>query len=292
MLKSSPFSSLRGAYQLHYYFCFRTKRDKPLFGPDVRISIEKHLTGIFEYCDFHLLERDLEENNLRLVVSLRPEHSVAEAIKKTRGNLSRLLCAEYQNLEAGNLWSRGYFAKSVGTVEESVVARYIANQADHHGYTLGSASLICSYDEPGEPQPLFFHNHAAFYLAYHISLETTRHLPVFDDVTGQALIEYWLRVAKTKGFEIAQVRVLPDHCHIRVRLMPSMSVLECVLSLMNNSWSMMNDRFWGVLEQTDAWDVWEPSFYAGTIGDVTTADVKAYLRSDQNRRVRDSQKKH
>ena len=64
--------------------------------------------------------------------------------------------------------------------------------------------------------------------------------------------------------------------------MPSMSVLECVLTLMNNSWSMMNDRFWGVLEQTDAWDVWEPSFYAGTIGDVTTAEVKAYLRSDEN----------
>ena len=288
LLKAPPFSLLRSAYQLHYYFCFRTKYDKPILESDIRASIDRQLKEIFEYCDFHLLERDLGENHLRLVVSLRPEHSVAEAIKKIKGNLSRLLCAEYEKLEAGRLWSRGYFAKSVGTVDESVVARYIANQAGHHGYTLGSASLICSYDEPNEPPPLFFHNHAAFYLAYHISLETTRHIPVFDDVTGAALIEYWLRVAQNKGFEIAQIRVLPDHCHIRVRLMPSMSVLECVLILMNNSWSMMNDRFWGVLKQTDAWDVWEPSFYAGTLGDVTTAEVKAYLRSPETRRTRDS----
>jgi REP element-mobilizing transposase RayT len=59
-----------------------------------------------------------------------------------------------------------------------------------------------------------------------------------------------------------------------------MSALDCVLALMNNSWAMMNERFWGVLKQTDAWDVWEPSFYAGTTGDITTAEVKAYLRSD------------
>jgi len=105
LLKVSPFSSIRGAYQLHYYFCFRTRRNKPLLEPDVRVSIEKHLKEIFEYCDFHLLQRDLEANHLRLVVSLRPEHSVAEAIKKIKGNLSRLLCAEYEKLEAGRLWS-------------------------------------------------------------------------------------------------------------------------------------------------------------------------------------------
>ena len=72
---------------------------------------------------------------------------------------------------------------------------------------------------------------------------------------------------------------MPNHCHLRVRLLPPMSVLEIVLALMNNSWAMMNRRFWGVLKQTDTWDVWEPSFYAATTGDVTTAEIKAYLRS-------------
>jgi len=226
-----------------------------------------------------VLELQPYENHLRLLLSLRPEHSVAEAVKKIRGNLSRELCAEFSILEAGRLWSRGYFAKSTGKVEDAVVAKYIASQAEHHGYTGGSASLVCKYDEPGIPPALSFRNHVAFNLTHHLVFETERHAAVFDDVTGSSLIEYWQRVAEKKGFQIAQIRVLPDHCHLRVRLLPAMSVSECVLLLMNNSWAMMNRRFWGVLDQTGAWGVWDPSFYAGTIGDVTTAEVKAYLRS-------------
>ena len=278
-MRTAPFKSPCSAYQLHYYICLRTKRNKPLFTNSILVSLGEHLNAICEYCQFHLLKWHPYDNHLRLVLSLRPEYSVAEAVKKIRGNLSRLLCAEYSELEAGELWSRGYFAKSTGKVQDAVVAKYIASQAAHHGYEGNSASLVCAYDEPGTPPALWFHNHAAFNLTHHLVLDTHRHTHVFDDLTGKALIEYWLRVAEKKGFHIAQIRVLPNHCHLRVRLLPAMSVLDCVLALMNNSWAMMNQRFWGVLKQTDAWDVWEPSFYAATTGDVTTAEVKAYLRS-------------
>jgi len=221
----------------------------------------------------------VSDNHLSLALSLRPEHSIAEAVKKIRGNLSRLLCAEYDELEAGRLWSRGYFAKSTGKIEEAVIARYIATQAEHHGFIGRSVSLVCAYDETGAPPALGFRNHAAFNLTHHLVLDTQRHAHVFDDVTGKALIQFWLRVAEKKAFQIAQIRVLPNHCHLRVRLPPMMSALDCALALMNNSWAMMNRRYWGVLKQTDAWDLWEHSFYAATTGDVTTAEVKAYLRS-------------
>jgi putative transposase len=278
-VKAAPFESPHAAYQLHYYLCLRTKRNKPLFTPPIRSSLEKHLNEICDHCRFHVLEKNSHENYLRLVISLRPEHSVAEAVKKLRGNLSRLLCAEYSELEAGRIWSRGYFAKSIGKVEDAVIAGYIASQAEHHGYTGRSGSLVCDYNEPGSPPLLWSHNHVTFNLTHHLVLDTQRHAHVFDEVTGKALIEYWLRVAAKKEFGIAQISVLPNHCHLRVRLAPTMNVLECVRSLMNNSWTMMNRRFWGVLKQTDAWNLWEPPFYASTIGDVTTAEVKAYLRS-------------
>jgi putative transposase len=278
-MRTAPFTSPRAAYQLHYYFCLRTKRNKALFSDAIRISIEELLNEICAHCQFHVLECQPFGNHLRLLLSLKPEHSVAEAVKKIRANLSRSLCAEYSDLEAGKLWSRGYFAKSTGKVEETVIARYIAGQARHHGYEGSAASLVCAYDEGGTPPTLFSHNHAAFNLTHHLVLDTQRHINVFDDVTGKALIEYWLRVAEKKGFKIAQIRVLPNHCHLRVRLLPTTSVLTCVLALINNSWAMMNRRFWGVLKQTDAWDVWEPSFYAATTGNVTTAEVRAYLKS-------------
>jgi putative transposase len=259
--------------------CLRTKRNKPVLTASIRASLEEHLNAICEHCRLHLLERNSHENHIRLILSLRPEHSVAEAVKKIRGNLSRSLCGEYSVLEPGKLWSRGYFAKSAGKVGDAVIAKYIASQAEHHGYEGSSASLVRAYDEPETPPALSYHNHVAFNLTHHLVFDTQRHAHVFDDWTGNALIEYWLKVAEKKEFKIAQIRVLPNHCHLRVRLMPAMSVLECALALMNNSWAMMNRRFCGVLKQTDAWDVWEPSFYAATIGDVTTAEVKAYVRS-------------
>ena len=278
-MKTAPFKSPNAAYQLHYYFCLRTKRNKPIFSTSVRGSLEAHLNAICEQGQFHVLESHPAENQLRLLLSLRPEDSVADAAKTIKGNLSRLLCAEYSKLEAGRIWSRGYFAKSIGKVDEDTVAKYIASQAGHHGFLGGSASLVCAYQEPYSAAALSYHNHVAFNLTHHIVLESYRHAQIFDDVTGQALIDYWLRVADKKAFQIAQITVLPNHCHLRVRLLPTISVLECILALMNNSWAMMNRDFWGVLKQAAAWDVWEPSFYAATTGDVTTAEIKAYLRS-------------
>ena len=278
-MKIGPFESPHAAYQLHYYFCFRTKQNKPVFSTSVRESMQAHLNSICEQARYHILELQSAENDLRLLLSLRPGHPVADAVKKIKGNLSRLLCAEYSELEAGRIWSRGYFAKSIGKVTEATVAKYIESQAAHHGYSGGSGSLVCGYDEPKQTRGLSYHNHAAFNLTHHLVLDTYRHIDIFDDVTGRALVEYWRRVAEKKEFEIAQIRVLPNHCHLRVRLLPTMSVLECVLALMNNAWAMMNRQFWGVLKQTAGWDLWEPSFYAGTIGDVTTAEIKAYLRS-------------
>lgn len=225
-MKTAPFKDLRAAYQLHYYLCLRTKRNKPLFSQPIRSSLERHLIAICEQCQFHVLKWKPYDNHIRLLLSLRPEHSVAEAIKKIRGNLSRELCAEQSTLEPGRIWSRGYFAKSTGKVEDAIVAKYIASQAEHHGYTGDSSSLVCAYDEPGIAPALWFRNHVAFNLTHHLVFVTERRTALFDDVTGKSLIDYWLRVAVKKEFKIAQIRVLPDHCHLRVRLLPAMSVLE------------------------------------------------------------------
>jgi hypothetical protein len=46
---------------------------------------------------------------------------------------------------------------------------------------------------------------------------------------------------------------------------------------MNNTQQWMMKRYLGVLKETDGWNVWQPSFYAGTVGEHTTAQVKRFL---------------
>jgi hypothetical protein len=46
---------------------------------------------------------------------------------------------------------------------------------------------------------------------------------------------------------------------------------------MNNTQQWMTKRYVGVLKETDGWNVSQPSFYAETVGDHTTAQVKRFL---------------
>jgi putative transposase len=278
IITKPQFQDLASAYQLHYYLCMRTKLNKSLFNSRMLPAFGPHLESICE--QYHLLRWKPYENQIRVLVSLRPEHWLADVTARLKGNLSRLLRKQHRELIAGQIWSRGYFTKSVGTVDQGTISRYIAEQAAHHGYRGGSASLVSAYDAPTPLPQLWRHNHATFNLSHHLVLETQHHKEVFDDVTGRVLIDYWLRVAAKKKFEIGQIRVLPNHAHLLVCLYPTMSALECVRALMNNAWAMMTRRFTGVLKQTKAWNLWEAAFYAGSTGNATTAEVKSYLESE------------
>jgi putative transposase len=218
-VRSPPFQSPTAAYQLHYYLCFRTKRNRPLFNNRLQVSLEQELTAISELCDFHVPESQVQETHVRLLLSLRPEHSVAEAVKNLKGNSSRLLCQQNSEFQPGQIWSRSYFAKSAGKVDQTIVSNYISSQAEHHGYIRKAASLVSAYDEPETAPRLSYHNHAAFNLTHHLVFETDYHTAMFDDFNGKPLIDYWLRVAAKKDFQMGQIRLLPDHCHLKVRLL-------------------------------------------------------------------------
>jgi len=77
-------------------------------------------------------------------------------------------------------------------------------------------------------------NHVSFDLNYHLVLATHQRKGIFNSSLGKRLSEYWLRVASKHGFAIDQISVVPDHIHMIVRIVPSMSIEECALLLMNN----------------------------------------------------------
>ena len=115
MKPNAPFTHLAFAYQLHYYLCVRTKRNDPFLAASVRQAIEKHLGDICEREGVHLLRVRVRQSYFRLVLSLKPEHVIASVVGKLKGNLSRRLAEVYPFLKAGEIWSRGYFVKSVRT---------------------------------------------------------------------------------------------------------------------------------------------------------------------------------
>jgi putative transposase len=76
----------------------------------------------------HALE--VMPDHLHLFVESDPTRCVAEIVNRLKGYPSRVLRGEFPSLRSRlpTLWTRSYFAGSVGHVSAATIERYIAEQ--------------------------------------------------------------------------------------------------------------------------------------------------------------------
>jgi len=269
-----PLNTISWAYQLHYYLCFRTRRAAAIFTtPERAEALEAALREICERHEYHLLQSKVYPDHLRCLLSLRPAQAVSKVIQMIKANSARLFNSQFTL--APPLWGRGYLARSVGRVRLGIVKEYISGQAEHHGYDKRVRPPVSRYgaEEPVELTA----EHGAFDLNHHLVFATRRRRGVFDSVLGEALIQYWLRVASARGFAIDRVTIVPDHTHLLVRIAPKMSIEECALSLLNNGQHFVGQHAPEAMIQAKIEQLWQASAYVGTTGKITTALLKAFL---------------
>ena len=262
-------TTLRWAFQLHYYLCFRTHRRHPL----ATSSLEALVTDICNRHGYHLLECQTHPDQVRTVLSLKPADAVAKIIQTIKTNSSRELPMTKP------VWARGYLARSVGRTRIDVVKQYLDQQSKHHGYESRVLPPVYRY-RATHPQELRS-AHSSFDLSHHLVFATWKRNGIFTSRIGQALTAYWLKVAAAREFAIDQVSVVPDHVHLIARILPRMSIEKCVLSLLNNGQHFMGKHYPQVFVQRGLDQLWEASAYAGTCGRFTTALIKSWLRDSQ-----------
>ena len=281
-LNTQPrFGRLEEAYQLHFYLLFKTHCGREVFdADDIRALLTDTVQDVCDREEYHLLDSQLTANRFRLLVSLKPNQTISRVVRMLKGNLSRRFSLTFPDRLAQRrlktLWAGGYYATSSGKVNLAAARSYLDSQASHHGYR-GKWTDGLKFINPNFKSPVFKLAHCACTLAYHVVLATQRRTPVFDDTIAKRLFPYALTIGAKRGFAIDRMSVLPDHIHFLFEALPSVSVAECVSALMNNTVHWMEKHYWGVLKQTGAWDVWQPSFYAGTVGKYKTAQVKSFL---------------
>jgi putative transposase len=78
-------------------------------------------------------ELSIQEDHVHLIIQTNPSDSVAEVVQRLKGGTSRVIRKEFPELEeflwGDSLWADGYFAETVGSVDEEVVRRYIKQQS-------------------------------------------------------------------------------------------------------------------------------------------------------------------
>ena len=90
---------------------------------------------LFEACRMNgwwISEIGIKEDHVHVMIQTKPADSVAEVVQILKGGTSRVIRKEFPELEeflwGDSLWADGYFAETVGNVDEDVVRRYIRQQ--------------------------------------------------------------------------------------------------------------------------------------------------------------------
>ncbi len=276
-------ASLAAAYQLHFYLLFKTYYRRPLFvSNDASSLLTRVLTDVCSRKNYHLLETNIDPDNVGLLVSLNPSQSVSETVRFLKGNVSRQFGLEFGSLlkahDLRSVWAQGYFARTSGKVNLEAARNYVDAQVSHHGYR-GSWTKALKYRNPNFKSPAFTFDHSVAILDYHLVLATQNRLPVFDDETiAPRLFNYILKIGRKHNFAVDRIGLLPDHMHLIIEAVPNLAIQNCVVAILENTRDWMTRNYATTLKQLDAWDVWQPSFYAGSVGAYSTAQVREFLR--------------
>jgi putative transposase len=268
------FKALEAAYQLRYYLTFKTHFLKPTL-TDAETLVNNVLGDVCSRQQYHLLDSALAADHLKLLVSLKPAQTVAETIRMLKGNLQNQF---RKQLNVSDLWAKGYFARSSGSVDLERVRLYVDSQVSHHAFS-GEWTKPLKFKDPSFKSPAFSFDHSVAILNYHYAFVTQNRRAVFDEAIAPKLFDYLLEVGKAHLFAVDRIGILPDHMHLLIEGVPSKSAEEYALAVLNCTGDWMERNYVGVLKGTGAWNLWQPSYYVGTVGEYTSAQVSSFLRA-------------
>lgn len=117
-------------FSLKYHVVWCPKYRRSVLVPPINARLKEllHATAAAHEMKVHAIE--VMPDHVHVFVEAGPTVHVAEIANRFKGATSRALREEFPSLRSRlpTLWSRSYFAATVGAVSEATIRRYIANQ--------------------------------------------------------------------------------------------------------------------------------------------------------------------
>jgi len=119
-------------HRLRYHLVWIPKYRKRVLKGQVAVRLEALLRQACEVNGWEAQELAIQPDHVHLLVQVQARDSVPGVMKVLKGGTSRVLRAEFPDLEeylwGKSFWAEGYFAETVGAVEGEAVQRYIREQ--------------------------------------------------------------------------------------------------------------------------------------------------------------------
>ena len=123
-------SSAGAVFNLNYHFVWCPKYRRKVLVGAIETRLKELLREKAVALGVEVAMLEVMPDHVHLFVEADPTLSVAEIVNRFKGRSSRILRQEFASLRTRlpTLWSRSYYAGSVGAVSEGVVRRYIEAQ--------------------------------------------------------------------------------------------------------------------------------------------------------------------
>jgi len=122
----------RDEHRVHliaYHIVWTPKRRKPVLVGDIASDCRVMIETKCQEKGWRVVELAIQPDHIHLFVVAWPETSAAEIVKECKGVTSHELRKKYPSLlKLPSLWTRSYFAATVGNVSQTVIEGYIAAQ--------------------------------------------------------------------------------------------------------------------------------------------------------------------
>lgn len=131
MPRMSSYTRNAGAvFSLKYHIVFCPKYRRPVLVGDIETRLRQLICRKAEDLGMTIHAFEIMPDHVHLFLEADPTQCVAEIVNRIKGFTSHELRREFASLTTRlpTLWSRSYFAGTVGSVTAEAVRRYIENQ--------------------------------------------------------------------------------------------------------------------------------------------------------------------
>ena len=122
-------------YDLRYHFVWVPKRRRAVLKGDIAKRIEGMIKYACQIHNFEIFELVVKEDHVHLYVGAKPKYSPSMIANLIKGGTSKKIRQMFPSLEENYLnssfWQDGYFVRTVGLVDDTIIRKYINKQRDN-----------------------------------------------------------------------------------------------------------------------------------------------------------------
>jgi REP-associated tyrosine transposase len=122
--------SNKAIFNIGYHIIWCPKYRRKVLVDGVEKRIKQLLPEIATSIECTIKTMEIMPDHIHIFIKCSPIHSPHYIVQQLKGRSSRILRQEFPSLKSRlpTLWTRSYFAESVGHISEETVKNYIQNQ--------------------------------------------------------------------------------------------------------------------------------------------------------------------